>query len=69
MFQDMQCGTVMAIDVESYERNHAYILEIGWSSITFSKADDEDQTAETRSSEHICRSTLLGQKNRAVKIF
>lgn len=60
MFQEKICGTVMAIDVESYERNHAYILEIGWSSITFSKADDEDQTAETRSSEHICEFSMRG---------
>ena len=42
----------MAIDIESYERNHAYILEIGWSSIAFSKSE-EGETIETRSCEHI----------------
>lgn len=63
MFQDTKCGTVMAIDVESYERNHAYILEIGWSSITFAKADDEDQTAETRSCEHILISECRDLRN------
>lgn len=43
----------MAIDIESYERKHAYILEIGWSSIGFSKAGDTDEVTETRSCEHI----------------
>lgn len=53
-FQDSKSGTVMAIDIESYERNHAYILEIGWSSIAFTKSE-EGETVETRSCEHISK--------------
>lgn len=55
-FQDGRSGTIMAIDIESYERNHAFILEIGWSSIAFSKSPDTDETLETRSCEHISES-------------
>lgn len=52
-FQEKGLGTIMAIDIESYERNHAYILEIGWSSIGLSKAGHSDEVIETRSCEHI----------------
>lgn len=55
-FQEEGKGTVMAIDIESYERNHAYILEIGWSTIGFSRIGVTDEVTETRSCEHISKS-------------
>ena len=45
-------GAFLAIDIESWERDHSLILELGWSYIAWSKGDD-GRVDETKQAEHL----------------
>jgi hypothetical protein len=36
-------GSLLAIDVEAWEINHASILEVGWSVVSWSQGQDQEQ--------------------------
>ena len=47
----------MAIDIESWERDHSILTEIGWSYIQWSAAE-VNQLKEVKACEHISKSGL-----------
>jgi hypothetical protein len=51
-FQEKAKGAIMAIDIESWERDHSILTEIGWSYIQWSPAEG-DQLMEVKACEHI----------------
>lgn len=56
-FQQTAKGAIMAIDIESWERDHSILTEMGWSYIQWSAADG-NQLKEVKACEHISKSGL-----------
>jgi len=55
-------GAVLSIDIESWERDHSIILEIGWAWLQWSKTED-GQVQEAGDCQHLVMSEYLGYRN------
>jgi hypothetical protein len=47
-------GSLLAIDVEAWERNSAYITEVGWTVVSWSEGPDQEHRETTHASTVFC---------------
>ena len=57
-FAEKGNGAVLAVDIESWERDHSVILEFGWSYISWSR-DEQGNVKEQRKSEHLSECNII----------